>query len=163
MSTPAAAVQPPALPRVNGSWSMQPEQEWSEFVAGLDAFRFRESDRANWCGPFQSCGTCLAPFSFPGDLVWIDPTLDPRDGDFVIVAWGEQALQQPAFKRAKLHWRELYGVDRHDFGSHAARIRQCQQHDRGRRHHRVNQSVGRHVSRRHFVHGRGRRHQQYPS
>lgn len=33
------AVQPPALPRVKGSFSFKPESEWSEFIAHLSGFQ----------------------------------------------------------------------------------------------------------------------------
>lgn len=105
------AVQPPQLPRVNGTFHLSPEKDWNEFVAGMEDFRFRESDPCNHVGPFRSTGDCLQPFSQPGDLVWIDPTLEPTDGDFVIVAWGPRSLASTTFQGAAQRWRDMYGVE----------------------------------------------------
>jgi hypothetical protein len=105
------AVQPPALPFVNGQFSFKPEVDWAEFIAGLNDFRFRESDPRNWAGPFCSFGTCLDPFSQEHDLCYVDPTLEPRDGDFVLVAWGPRALASWQFQGARTNWIEKYGCE----------------------------------------------------
>ena len=105
------AVQPPTLPRVDGEFHLSPPQDWDAFVARMRDFRFRDSDRANHCGPFVARGQCLEPFSQAGDLVSIDPTLEPKDEDFVVVAFGDKTLQSERFQGARTRWRELYGCE----------------------------------------------------
>jgi hypothetical protein len=105
------AVQPPPLPRVDGQHALSCANDWNEFTATLDSFRFRESDPANQCGPFQATGECLTPFSQPGDLIYTDPTLQPQDGDFVMVAFGQRTLSSDKFQGAAKLWREKYGTD----------------------------------------------------
>jgi hypothetical protein len=104
-------IQPPTLPRVNGTFTFNPSDDWAGFVASMADFRFRQSDRSNWLGPFVGYGDCLDPFTDPGDLTYYDPTLEPQDGDFLLVRWGPKALASEQFKRAADDWRKKYGVD----------------------------------------------------
>lgn len=105
------AVQPPKLPRVSGQFSFKPTEDWQAFVAGIDCFRFRDSALRNWIGPFFGTGNCLEGFGEEGDFSYYDPTLEPQDGDLVLVAWGPESLAGDKFQRARADWLEKYGSE----------------------------------------------------
>jgi hypothetical protein len=91
----AHAKQPPTLPRLNGSFSFNPAADFAQMVRQVESGTFRlrapESQTARLVGPFRGTGTCLAPV-LQGHYLWIDPQLEPADGDFVIVSLDPEEL-----------------------------------------------------------------------
>jgi hypothetical protein len=85
----AHAIQPPKLPRISGSFSFNPAAEFAQMVRQVESGTFRlrapESDTVKLVGPFRGTGTCLRPVLFENHI-WIDPTMEPADGDFVLVS-----------------------------------------------------------------------------
>jgi hypothetical protein len=62
---------------------------------GCNAFTFRcpATSLADLVGPFLGRGDCLAPYFLNGDKTWIDPSVEPASGDFVMVSWSDDFFQ----------------------------------------------------------------------
>ncbi|MHB8816554.1 MAG: hypothetical protein ACYDAE_25280, partial [Steroidobacteraceae bacterium] len=91
----AHAKQPPKLERVNGSFSFNPAEDFAHMVRRVESNTFRlrapESHTERLVGPFRGTGTCLRPVLFE-NYTWIDPTMEPADGDFVLVSLDPEEL-----------------------------------------------------------------------
>jgi hypothetical protein len=92
----AHAVQPPRLIPRDGTFHLNPAEEFAslsrQVAAGEYRLRNPAADFDGLIGTFRGIGDCLLPVFHPGDMKWIDPHAEPADGDFVIVQWDPDEL-----------------------------------------------------------------------
>ena len=107
------ALQPPALPIPrNGSFSYTPAAVFADLVHQVETGTFcLRSSAESTCGlvPFRGTGSCLSPI-LHNDIVWIDPTLEPADGDFFVVRLDPDELARIIERhRDNAEWLAMYG------------------------------------------------------
>jgi hypothetical protein len=87
-------------------------EEWSRLATSTFRLRAPAASTEGLAGPYHGVGTCLAPVLLDGDLGWYDSTLEPVDGDFVLVRWSPERLREIVDRnRHKPEWVQMYGED----------------------------------------------------
>jgi hypothetical protein len=99
------AVQPRDLQPATGSGSLEPAKLFEQPLQ----LRCPVDDASGLAGPFLHNGHCLVPWTEPGCISWVDPTIEPVDGDLVIVL-----LSQAQINKIVARNRPACAVSRYD-------------------------------------------------
>ena len=107
------ARQPPSLPIPRcGSFSYTPAAVFADLVRQVETGTFwlrSPTESTRGLVPFRGMGSCLSPI-LNNEIIWIDPSLEPADGDFVVVLLDPDELARIIERhRDDAEWLATYG------------------------------------------------------